>query len=186
MSESGVNISVQREETKKGVWDRLKGIYDRTPSSTLEESKRFSRLGYLQYPKNQKLELRIFELMAILEQIETDLDGMEGTTLKEEYKRQALTIKRLFRAFMTLGSPWLRGLDNRELAKKAVDYFKLETIIGHLPAFFPDLKLCTEVMLNLSWQAVDVIAQTPVLFETRAIMKEETGRVSLGSEVKTY
>lgn len=188
MSEKPVEVKVVQEQ-EKSRWQKFMDIITRKKApTTVEESDRFSKLGYLPYPKRQQLDMRLFTLMDILGEIEDDLKEMEKKQLAgEDLKPYAYrSIKRLFRAFMTVGSPWFRGLDNRELAKKAVDFFELETMIGHLPAFYPDLKLCTETLINLSWQAIDVTAETPVLFETRTTIAPESKRVELGKEVETY
>lgn len=173
------------ERKGKGLWDRLRDKL-KGPQTTIQESKRFSKLGYLDYPKTRDLHLRIFTLMDILEEIETELADIDGKDQKTIQAGAFKNIRRLFRAFMTVGGPWLRGLDNRELAKKTVAFFELETLIGHLPAFYPDLKFCTQVLINLSWQAIDVTAQTPVLFETKAMIQGQGGRVDLTSEIKDY
>jgi len=186
MTEKPVEVKVVQEK-EKSVWQRLKERFQGRAPTTIEESDRFSRLGYLQYPKRQQLDFRVFALMDILEAIEKDLDEIRDKELiGDQLKPFAYrNIKKLFHAFMTIGSPWFRGLDNRELAKKAVTFFKIETMVGHLPAFYPDLKLCTETLINLSWQAVDVQAETPVLFETRTTMKQGD-RINLSSEVEEY
>lgn len=176
---------VVREEKRKSRVQRLKEMFGgRTPETTVEESKRFSRLGYLQYPKRHQLDFRVFELMDILEDIADEMKDMEGKTEEESKPYAFRNIHRLFRAFMTIGAPWFRGLDDRELAEKAVAFFELETMVGHLPAFYPDLKLCTETLINLSWKTIDVTAETPVLFETKTTVRPPESRVKLGSETK--
>lgn len=182
MSEEPVSVKVVGEKKKESWYKRIfNKITGRTPETTLQESERFSKLGYIQYPKSQQLDLRIFTLMEILEEIEKDVVEIEKKRIAGEkigpyaYRN----IKRLFRAFMTIGGPWFRGLDNRELAEKAVTFFKIETAVGHLPAFYPDLRLCTETLINLSWQAIDVTAQTPILMETRTQVLPPKERISL-------
>jgi hypothetical protein len=165
-----VQVNVTTVKEKPSRWQRLKGAIRGTPPHTLEESNRFSRLGYLQYPKRQQLDSRLFQLEEILREIEDELDTTtpDATTFKH--------IKKLVTAFMTVGAPWFRGLDDRELAKKAVTFYKLESIIGEsLSAFYPDLKRCVQVLINLSWQALDVVAETPVLFETRTTVTPQGG-----------
>jgi len=191
MSDKGVQVTVVQEK-EKSLFQRLRERLSNKPVTTIEESNRFSRLGYLQYPKRQQLDIRLGALAEILESIESELRTIEEKEISGE-KLQAYAfkhIKKLFRAFMTVGSPWLRGLDNRELAKKAVAFFELETIVGHLPAFYPDLKLCTETLINLSWQAMDVTAETPVLFETRTIVQPNPYQMTLptsaGAISETY
>ena len=169
MSETPVQVNVVTAKEKPSRWKRLTGALRGAPQHTLEESNRFSRLGYLQYPKRQQLDSRLYQLEEILNEIEAELEtATDATAFKH--------IKKLVTAFMTVGAPWFRGLNNRELAKKAVTFYKLESIIGEsLSAFYPDLKRCVQVLINLSWQALDVIAETPVLFETRTTVTPQGG-----------
>lgn len=173
MSDTPVQINVVQEQKKRGAWDKFKGLWSKTPPTTTEESNRFSKLGYIQYPKRQQLDMRLYRLEEILQEIETELavEELDATTFKH--------IKKLVSAFMTVGSPWFRGLNNRELAHKAVTFYKLESMCGHLPAFYPDLKRCVQVLINLSWQAIDVVAETPVLFETRTVVQPNQGGIDL-------
>lgn len=167
--------------------DRLKvAITGKRPFTTLQDSKRFFKIGLMQYPQTEDRHLRLFGLMQILEEIEKDLEKMETMTDAQKGKRIAMHIKKRHRAFMTWGSPWIRGLDKRELAEKQNKFFKFLMMFGHMPSFYPDVKYCGDILLSYSWQAIDVTPQTPMMFESRAIMKEETARVSLGSEVKEY
>jgi len=169
-------VSVTVVEAKEKPWyQRLKDRFSSKPHTTLKESKRFSRLGYLQYPKRQQLDMRLFQLMEILEDIERDFKEIADKKLSgEEIEPYAYrNIRKLFHAFLTIASPWFRGLDNRELADKASKFFRLENMIGHLPSFYPDLKRCTETLIHLGWQAMDVVAETPVLFETKTIVQPQ-------------
>lgn len=177
----------QEQDGKLSIPQRLKvALTGRHPATSLQESKRWVRMGLLQYPQTHDRHLRLFYLMKVLEDIEDDLENMENMTDAQQGKRIALHIKKQYRAFMAVGSPWIRGLSNRELAKKQNMFFKLLMICGHLPSFYPDIKYCGDIILSYTWQAIDVTPQTPVLFETKAMMKEETERVRLGSEVETY
>jgi len=171
-------VQVVNEPKKKGALERVQSWFKKTPPTTVEESNRFSRLGYMQYPKRQQLDMRLARLQEILEEIETAL------TVEPIAEVDFKHIRKLVNAFMIVGSPWFRGLNNRELAKKAVTFFKLESmIVGQLPAYYPDLKRCVQVLINLSWQALDVVADTPLLFETRTTVQPSHGGIDLsGSE----
>lgn len=180
-------MTEQDQNGKLSYSDRLKvALTGRHPVTSLQESKRFTKIGLIQYPQTHDRHLRLFYLMQILEEIEDDLEEMESMTDAQRGKRIAFHIKKQYRAFMSMGSPWIRGLSNRELADKQNKFFKLLMMAGHLPSFYPDIKYCGDIILSYSWQAIDVTPQGPVLFETKAVMKEETARISLGSEVKTY
>lgn len=180
-------MTEQQQDNKLSIPDRLRvALTGRHPPTALQESKRFTKIGLIQYPQTHDRHLRLFYLMNVLEEIEDDLEEMETMTDAQKGKRIARHIKKQYRAFMSMGSPWIRGLSNRELADKQNKFFKLLMMCGHLPSFYPDIKLCGDIVLSYSWQAIDVTPQTPMLFETRAMMKEETSRVSLGSEVKDY
>lgn len=180
-------MTEQENDGKLSIPQRLKvALTGRHPPTALQESKRFTKIGLIQYPQTHDRHLRLFYLMNVLEEIEDDLEEMETMTDVERGKRIARHIKKQYRAFMSMGSPWIRGLSNRELAHKQNRFFELLMRAGHLPSFYPDIKCCGDILLSYSWQAIDVTPQGPVLFETKAVMKEETARVSLGSEVKEY
>lgn len=171
----------QKEE--KSLVGRIRDRVTKRGKVTEETSDRFSRLGYLQYPKRAQLDIRIATLIEILEEIETEIDELsQAKTDREKYAIKSKNIFKLFRAFKIVGSPWMRGLDNRELAHKVKIFFRLESQIGHLPAFFPDLKFCTEILLHLSWMAVDVASETPVLFETKTTVQPTGIRIEKGEE----
>ena len=176
MSENTTEVKVVQEK-EKSLWQKTKERLGKPTKQSLTDSERFSRLGYIQYPRRQQLDHRVKDLSSILDSVEADLDEIDRKMMAGEPIPPGAyaPIKKLFRAFMVMGSPWFRGLDNRELAKKAVAFFRLETLVGHIPSFYPDLKFCTETLINLSWQAVDVIAETPVQFETKVSVLPSSG-----------
>jgi len=158
------------EKKKKGKLERIKETFSgwrgKSKPLSLEMSERFKGAGLLKLREQEDRDYRLYKLTGILETIETEYDHiLEGDGELDKFAFRH--IKRLFRAFMTIGSPWFRGLDNRELAKKAVAFFELETMVGHLSAFYPDLKLCTEALINLSWQAIDVTPPPEIIFESK-------------------
>lgn len=186
MSEEPVRVQIVEEEGESWI-EKFKRWTGRTPQTTLQESDRFSRLGYLQYPKMQDRHLRLFLLIDILEDVDKTLQEMEALrTDKEKYAKASKNIKRLIKAFQVIGSPWFKGLDNRELAQKQNTFYDVEMRCGHLPAFYPDIKKCVQVLISLSWQAVDMIAQTPILMETKTVVQPQGARIDLGSAVKEY
>ena len=183
MTENPIEIKVSQEPKKKGTWDKIKSIVKRDQAlDSAKDSDRFSRLGYLQFPSRQQLDYRLTELTKILKEIEADLEGVETATVESEKEHAFTHIRKLFRAFMLLGAPWFRGLNNRELSRKAVIFYKLESMVGHLPSFYPDLKRCAETLLTLSWQAIDVTAETPVLFESRVNIQAPHGGIDLAGD----
>ena len=161
------------QEKKKGrlerVRDTFSGWLGKSKPLTLELSERFKGAGLLKMREQEDRDYRLYILTQILQDIEVEYDKIADAAYSDEKLNQFAfrQIKRLFRGFMTIASPWMRGLDNRELARKAVAFFELETMVGHLPAFYPDLKLCTEALINISWQAIDVTPQPEIIFESK-------------------
>lgn len=96
------------------------------------------------------------------------LEGLAGKTLSLHIQKEV--VDKTFRLFFLSGSPWYRGLDNRELSGKVADFLDLYIDIGPLPAFIPDLFMCSMQLLHLSYQALDVtntpayvISSTPLV-----------------------
>ena len=182
-----VPVTVVQEKKKsrlEQVRDTFAGWVGKSKPLTLELSERFKGAGLLKMREQEDRDYRLYTLTLILQDIEKEYDRItEAGYSTEQLDRFAFRqIKRLFRGFMTIASPWMRGLDNRELAKKAVAFFELETMVGHLPAFYPDLKLCTEALINLSWQAIDVTPQPEIIFESK---KTEVIQPGFGGTIPT-
>ena len=187
MSETPVEVKVvQQQEPHQGTWEKIKSVMGRSkPETTLKESDRFSRLGYLKYPIREQLDFRLAALMSILDDIEQKQEELEKATETEEQKKGVhKQIRDLFKAFSIIGAPWFEGLDNRELAAKAVTFSKIEKIItdGNLTAYYSDLKSCAETLINLSFRAKHVIPETPVLMETKMNVQAPHGGINLGGE----
>lgn len=181
MTETPVEIKVIQEQKKKGFLDKVKGaLHKEEPLNTVRDSERFTKAGFFNFPSRQQLDYRLKELTTILTEIETDLEKIDPSNTEAQQKAAFKNIRKLFKAFMLLGAPWFRGLNNRELSKKAVVFFKLESMIGHLPSFYGDLKRCTQTLLTLSWQAIDVTPDPTVLFESKVVQQQGYGGLDLG------
>lgn len=178
MSEVSVNVEQEKQES----WaDKLKRWAGKKPSTTLQESNRFKRMGLLQYPATQDKELRLAFMMDCLNDIKTNLKQMGES--KDDEDRMCLLGQNnatLFRTFMLIGMPYFAGLDNRTLTEKAKEFYHLEVRCGYLPSFYPDIKRCTELLLGLAWQKIHTIPQTPVLMETKMNVQMQGDRVNLG------
>lgn len=187
MSETPVEVKVvQQQQPHQSTWERIKTVMGRSkPETTLKESDRFSRLGYLKYPIREQLDFRLSALMDILDGIEKKQEELEKAKTTKSRKRSVQAqIRDLFKAFTIIGAPWFEGLDNRELAAKAVTFSKLEKMItdGNLTAYFSDLKSCAETLIYLSFRAKHVIPDTPVLMETKTNVLAPHGGINLGEE----
>lgn len=183
MTETPVEVKVvQPQQKKKGRLSRVKSFLSGQEQAlgTIKESERFSNAGLFKLPERLQLDYRLTKLTNILEEIESDLDKVKTTEQEKRYAFQH--IHKLFKAFMLLGAPWFRGLNNRELSKKAVTFYKLESMVGHLSSFYPDLKRCVEALLTLSWQAIDVTPDTTVLFESHVNVQSPHGGINLTGE----
>ncbi len=111
-------------------------------------------------------------------EIENILSSMEGQTLTDIIKKSV--VDKTFRLFFLSGSPWYRGLDNRELSGKVATFLWLYNDIGALPAFTSDLFMCSMQLLHLSFQALDV-TNTPayVIHTTPVITPQNIPRINM-------
>lgn len=130
-------------------FEKLKRIFGKKPSARIDDAYGTLReVGVLQPIFNiRDLEQRRTEVGQILE-------DLEGKTLTLDIQKS--TIDKTFRLFFLAGSPWIRGLDNRELSKKVALFLRLYNDVGSLRAFTPDLFMCSIQLLHLSYQALDV------------------------------
>lgn len=168
------------EAKRKSIGQRVKDLLNIKDDVTVKESDRFERMGYFMYPQTSMTRYRMATITATLDEVELTLGAMEEITDKDRYKKEAKNIRALFKVFMSIAGPFFRGLDNRELTFKAMRFFELETRCGHLPAFFPDFKKCAQALIILSWQAIDVVAQPPLLFETRTSIQTGGPKIDVG------
>lgn len=103
--------------------------------------------------------LNIRDLEQRRQEIDTILTSIEGQTLTEQMEKSV--VDKTFKLFFLSGSPWYRGLNNRELTTKVSKFLSLYNRIGRLPAWTSDLFMCAMHLLHLSFQAIDV-TNTPV------------------------
>jgi hypothetical protein len=105
-------------------------------------------------------------------EIDQILTSIEGKTMSRNMKKDV--VDKTFKLFFLSGSPWYRGLDNRELTTKASMFLRLYNEIGCLRAFTSDLFMCSMQLLHLSFQALDVtntpayvISTTPMVLQAK-------------------
>jgi hypothetical protein len=107
-----------------------------------------------------------------LEQRRTEIQDMlqdiEGKTITPDLQKE--TIDKTYRLFFQSGSPWIRGLDNRELTHKVGQFVKLYNQVGELPAFRSDLFMCSMFLLHLSFRAIDVTNTPPIMIQSTPIL----------------
>lgn len=124
----------------------------------------------------------------MLEVLNTKKDCCVKTTPYEfdVVRHKIRTVNRVFALFFSAGSPWYRGLDDRELAKKVKAFLELWNYVGDNEAFVDDLFMCSMQMLNLSWKALDVTNVPPYIIESKTVYEMKGERVDLQKEVETY
>lgn len=182
----------QEQVKKPGRWERIKGFVSRSPRIKSAWQRMHKEGGFIPLLNIDDLEARRAEIRSILDEIEKDFLELRspekiGELTPEkirDFKRKMNN--RVFAMFFTAGSPWYRGLDNRELARKVKAYLELWNYVGDLDAFVDDVFMCSMQLLNLSWQALDVTNTPPYILETHTVIQPETKRVKLGEEVKEY
>jgi hypothetical protein len=118
------------------------------------------------------LERRRSEIREILEDVEAKkyLD----------HKIKMDVVNKTFRLFFQTGSPWVRGLDNRELSHKVACFLQLYNELRELPAFTSDLFMCSIQLLHLSFQALDVTNTPPYIVVTQPIISPYGPRIPIG------
>lgn len=90
-----------------------------------------------------------------------------------DVERQKEIAKETYALFFSAGSPWYRGLDNRELAEKVAFFLQNYTEVGNMDEFIPDLFEESMQLLNLSWQALDVTNTPTYIIESRPLIAPE-------------
>ena len=201
MSENPVEVKVV-EEPKKGKMQKVKDFFGiGKTQATVKESDRFQRLGYLQYPMEQKLDFRIINLRKTLtvitdnygllyERRRTLLDKLAMAENKEQIHQiqaqldvlknqfrdlQTLSIQQLSHAQELTSAPWCRGLDKPRMAKKIREFQKVLSLYGEIPNVYPVLRYGTHLLINQSWSSEDVGSQAPLMFETRTTVQGKGG-----------
>ena len=144
--------------------------------------------GFIPLQNMGDTENRTNELQRITDQIQEDYkatfeeDGVllvDVDPLKERAYKKRCNL-RVFNLFFMIGSPWYRGLDDRELAKKVKAYLELWNYIGDLEEYTDDLYMCSMQLVNLSWKSLDV-TQTPLYVietSTKYVVQPEDKRVT--------
>lgn len=161
----------QQENVFKKAWHAIK------PSKRIEDSEdNLKRLGGLIPVYNiRDLEQRRGEVAAILETV-------EGKALTDEMEKA--TIDKVFRLFALSGSPWYRGLDNRDLSSRAASFLWLYNEYGDSAAFRRTLFMCCMQLLHLSFQAIDVTNTPPYLIQsTPVIIPNNPTRIDMSGGV---
>jgi len=111
---------------------------------------------------------------------QTKTGNLRNPTLLQERAYKKRCNLRVYNLFFSIGSPWFRGLDDRELAKKVRAYLELWNYMGDLEEFVDDLHMCSMQLVNLSWKSLDV-TQTPLYIiesQTKYVVNPEDRRVS--------
>jgi len=124
--------------------------------------KEVAGLRYLQNIKD--LEQRRAEIGTLL------TIGSGQTTNK---RMQKSLIENTYRLFFLSGSPWYRGLDNRELTTKVAKFLRLYNEISMLSAFTRDLFMCSMQLLHLSFQAIDVTNTPAYMIQTTPFIMQQ-------------
>ncbi len=154
-------------------FQRLKAVFRNEPVARVEDAYGLMHEvgGFIPMFNIRDLEQRRSEIEKILQ-------SLEGQTLTDAIRKDV--IDKTFRLFFLSGSPWYRGLNNRELSGKASDFLWVYNDIGHLPAFTSDIFMCSIQLLHLSFQALDV-TNTPayVIHTTPVITPQNVPRINM-------
>jgi hypothetical protein len=179
----------EENERKPSRWQRFTGVFRRGESPRTKGA--FSRLkvegGFTNLFNVDDVEQRRNEIMFVLKEIETDEENLykdnQGnfkSPLPEEVKAFKQRVNhRVHLLFMGVGSPWYRGLDDRELAKRVRAYLEVWNYAGDLEAFVDDFYMWGMQLLNLSWKALDVTNTPPYIIEssTKYVVNPEDNRI---------
>jgi len=144
--------------------------------------------GFIPLQNLGDTESRRLRLQEITKEIEDDYKQTYQTkkgNLRKPSPRQERAFKkrcnlRVYNLFFSIGSPWFRGLDDRELAKKVRAYLELWNYMGDLEEFVDDLHMCSMQLVNLSWKSLDV-TQTPLYIiesQTKYVVNPEDRRIA--------
>lgn len=130
-------------------------------------------------------------LIPVLNQTDTETRRQELKTLLTDGEasvfdidKQKALVKKVYALFFSAGSPWYRGLDNRELAEKVSFFLENYTQIGDLDCFTRILFEEAMMLLNLSWQTLDVTNTPMVIIESRPFLAPE-GKTGPQTELDT-
>lgn len=172
-------------EQKQGLLSRIRQRISRTPR--MQESwKRMHREGgFIPIFNTDDVEIRRREIYDTMEEIKGEM--LDADTPEKRLRVKEKSALRIYSLFFTTGSPWYRGLDDRELAKKAQAFLELYEYVNDIGGgFIDDLFMCGMQLLNLSWKALDVTNVPPYIIETHTTITEQPKRVQLKEEVQEY
>ena len=168
---------------------RLRRVYDRiTGKGETRKETAWKRMhlegSFIPLQNMGDTESRRLRLEEITKEIETDYNtvyqvGHKVSKAKERAYKKRCNM-RAYNLFFSIGSPWFRGLDDRELAKKVRAYLELWNYMGDLEEFVDDLHMCSMQLVNLSWKSLDV-TQTPLYLiesQTKYVVNPEDRRVT--------
>jgi len=79
-------------------------------------------------------------------------------------------VKKVYATFFLAGDAWFRGLDNRELAQKVVDFLANFSEVGYMDEFIPDLFEEALQLISLSFQALDVTPTPMIIVESKPVI----------------
>jgi len=149
------------------------------------------RVGGLEPLMNiDDVESRRLELMDVLEQNEKDRmdifapDKIQNLTPAKVRAYKMTVNNRVFSLFFTAGSPWYRGLDDRELAEKVAIYLRIWNLVGDSLSYVNDLFMCSMQLLNLSWKVIDVTNTPPYIIEAKTVINMSGDRANVGEEAQ--
>lgn len=97
-------------------------------------------------------------------------------------KKQKGFVKKVYATFFVAGDAWYRGLDNRELAQKVVDFLANYSEAGYMDEFIPDLFEEALQLISLSFQGMDVTHTPFVIIESRPVIMAGKGGQPEGVE----
>jgi hypothetical protein len=112
------------------------------------------------------------------QEIKQDLEGLRLARTSYKIKREV--VDKVFVLFFASGSPWYRGLDNREKASKVADFIELYQDVRDLPSFMGDLFNCAMQLLNISFTEKDVTNTPAYVMQSTPIVSPYGSRVNLG------
>lgn len=173
-------------EPKQSLRERIFSRFRRSPRIDSGWD-RMKRVGGLEPLMNiDDVESRRLELMDVLEQNQEDYENVFGPDKVKDLtpakvRAYKMTVNnRVFSLFFTAGSPWYRGLDDRELADKVAKYLKIWNLVGDSISYVNDLFMCSMQLLNLSWKVIDVTNTPPYIIEAKTVinMTPERAKVS--------
>jgi hypothetical protein len=169
-----MDLTMIRTPEKKGRVQKIKEfIKPPTPMERIREA------GVIQKESGFIPWLNVRDLEQRREEINSILTSVEGQTLTEQMQKSV--VDKTFKLFFLSGSPWYRGLDNRELSGKVSKFLQLYNRIGRLPAWTSDLFMCSMHLLHLSFQAIDV-TNTPVYITQIMNVPQKGQPIPFGNE----